>query len=344
MNRYFSRTGRRPLAALATVLLAASLAVAGCGSGSGDGASSDSGAGSRSKQDAAAGSGSEGTDNKTSGGSGTTGGSRTADLARSYIVRTATLTVEAKNVQDALAKARTLVDGAGGYVGDESTSLDDEGREHSRIQLKVPPQEYEQVLGDLADLGKLTDRKVNAQDVTSQVVDVESRIKSQQTSVTRLRALMGKATKVGDVVTIESELSTREADLEALQAQQKSLKDRTSMATVTLVLTEPEAAPKKDDDGVWASVGDALGAGWNAFCATFRVILIVLAAVLPFAALAVVLWLVWRTVRRRFPARERAREGAGNRAGVTPPPPVTVPAAVGSTDRSTATGSTDREE
>jgi hypothetical protein len=63
---------------------------------------------------------------------------------------------------------------------------------------------------------------------------------------------------------------------------------------------------------VWASVGDALGAGWHAFYATFRAILIALAAVLPFAALAVAGWLVWRTLRRRAPV---------------PPAPVAVPAA-----------------
>jgi uncharacterized membrane protein len=301
-------------------LLAASLAVAGCGSGS----SSDSDAAS-SARDGAAAADAKAPEAASGSGSSNSKSSKTTNLTTSYIVRTATLTVEAKNVADALAKARTLVTGAGGYVGDESTSLDKDGLEHSRVQLKVPGDGYEQVLGDLAELGKLTDRKVNAQDVTSQVVDVQSRIKSQQASIARLRILMGKATKVDDVVTVESELTSRESDLEALEAQQASLKERTSMATITLVLTEPSAvAPPKKDDGVWASVGDALGAGWHAFYATFRAILIALAAVLPFAALAVAGWLVWRTLRRRTPAPPA-------------PEPVAVPAAVG-------TGSGSEEE
>jgi hypothetical protein len=105
--------------------------------------------------------------------------------------------------------------------------------------------------------------------------------------------------------------------LEALQAQQKSLKERTDMATVTLVLTEPEAvAAAKKDDGVWASVGDALGAGWHAFYVTFRAILVALAAALPFAALAALVWVLVRTLRRRVPAPSA-------------PAPVTVPAPVG---------------
>ncbi|MFJ4851008.1 MULTISPECIES: DUF4349 domain-containing protein [unclassified Streptomyces] len=236
-------------------------------------------------------------------------------LDRSLIVRTATLTVEAGNVPDALARSRTLVEAAGGYIGDESTSLDDEGHEHSRVTLRVPPTDYERVLGDLAGLGRLLERKVSAQDVTSQVVDVESRIKTQRASVARVRELMDRATKLSDVVTLEGELSSRQADLEALEAQQASLKERTGMATVTLVLTEPDrvAAPAKAD-GFWASVGDALGAGWHALYVTLRALLIALAAALPFAVLALLGLLAFRLLRRR-------RDPVA-------PAPVTEPAAV----------------
>lgn len=299
---------RRALAALA---LAGALALTGC-SASDDGSlqsSADDKAVTEPAQLPA-----DGKAEQDSGASGTSAGKGkgTPVLDRSLIVRTATLTVEAKDVPDALAESRTLVEAAGGYIGDESTSLDDEGREHSRVTVRVPPADYERVLGDLAGLGRLLGRKVSAEDVTSQVVDVESRIKSQRASVTRVRELMDRATRLSDVVTLEGELSTRQADLEALEAQQASLKERTGMATVTLVLTEPDpaAAPKKAD-GFWASVGDALGSGWHAFYVTLRALLIALAAVLPFAVLALLGLLVHRLLRRR--------------RGPVAPAPVTAP-------------------
>ena len=59
------------------------------------------------------------------------------------------------------------------------------------------------------------DRTAKAEDVTDQVVDVDSRIKSQRASVARVRELMDRATKLSDVVELEGELSNREADLEA---------------------------------------------------------------------------------------------------------------------------------
>ena len=62
---------------------------------------------------------------------------------------------------------------------------------------------------------------------------------------------MDQATKLSDVVTLEGELSSRQADLESLLAQQASLKDRTTLATITLdalgAAEKPEAAEKEDD-------------------------------------------------------------------------------------------------
>ncbi|MEU6346650.1 DUF4349 domain-containing protein [Streptomyces sp. NPDC046977] len=287
---------RRTLAALA---LAGALALTGCSAS--DGGSLQSSGDDKSVAEPAQ-APAAGKAEQDSGASGTTvdKANGTPVLDRSLVVRTATLTVEAKNVPDALARSRTLVEAAGGYIGDESTSLDDEGNEHSRVTLRVPPADYERVLGDLAGLGRLLERKVSAQDVTSQVVDVESRIKTQRASVARVRELMDRATRLSDVVTLEGELSSRQADLEALEAQQASLKERTGMATVTLVLTEQDqvAAPAKAD-GFWASVGDALGAGWHALYVTLRVLLIALAAALPFAVLALLALLAFRLLRRR---------------------------------------------
>ncbi len=102
----------------------------------------------------------------------------------------------------------------------------------------MPTEKYDEVLTSLQGAGKLLDRTARAEDVTDQVVDVESRIRSQRASVARVRELMDRATRLSDVVALEGELSSREADLEALLARQASLKDRTSLATITLSLSE----------------------------------------------------------------------------------------------------------
>ncbi|MFJ3668878.1 DUF4349 domain-containing protein [Streptomyces sp. NPDC090106] len=293
-----ARRSVRPVQALAGLLLASALALSGC-SGADDASSgSDSGA------KAAAPEAASGAAADASG-----GGARQATsaprLPAAHIIRTAELTVQVKNVPKALDAARSSTENAGGYVGQETTSRDEDGAEETRVVLRVPVDRYEDVLADLEGSGRLLERTSKAQDVTDQVVDVESRIASQRASVVRIRELMDQATKLSDVVTLEGELSSRQADLESLLARQASLKDRASLATITLSLSEKPVVKAAEDDD--PGIVDALAGGWDAFVTTLRWIGVALAAVLPFAAGLALLVLVWlRLIRPRLPRRPAA--------------------------------------
>ncbi|WP_328542237.1 MULTISPECIES: DUF4349 domain-containing protein [unclassified Streptomyces] len=291
------RPGRRGIRAAGAVLLVAALALTGCSAGasdSGDAGKADGGEAAAADRGAASQAGGGQSDTKSS-------RRETPKLTGVHIIRTATLTVQVKDVPQALDKARTAAEDAGGIVGNESTDRDGRGHERSRVVLRVPQERYEQVLADLAGAGRLIERKEKAQDVTDQVVDVESRVKSQRASVARVRELMDKATKLSDVVALEGELSTRESDLEALLAQQASLKDRTSLATITLSLTETPVKPAghKDEDPGFT---DAVAGGWGAFVTMLRWVAVAVGAVLPFAVAGGLLVFVWlRLVRPRLP-------------------------------------------
>ena len=307
--------------ALAAVLLAAGLALAGCGAG-------DDSSASGASDDKAAAQGPEKADSAASqadGGGAADSGARGAKatappkVTTSHIIRTASLTVQVKDVPKALDDARTTTENAGGFVGNETTTRDDGGHERTRVVLRVPTDQYDEVLADLEGTGKIIERTAKAQDVTDQVVDVDSRIKSQRASVARVRELMDKATKLSDVVTLEGELSTRESDLEALLAQQSSLKDRTSLATITLSLSETpvkKAAAKDEDPGFV----DALAGGWHAFVTMLRWIAVALGAVLPFAAGAALLVVLWmRFARNRLPRRPAPATPGTGALPVAPP-------------------------
>ncbi|MFI9827344.1 DUF4349 domain-containing protein [Streptomyces sp. NPDC051913] len=304
-----TRRSVRPVQALAGILLATALALTGCsGSDSSDGGSGSDSAALSDGKEAAPGAAAD---------SGGRQASTAPQVPSSHIIRTAELTVQVKDVPKALDAARTTAENAGGYVGKESTSRDEKGAEETRVTLRVPVDRYEEVLAELEGSGKLIERTAKAQDVTDQVVDVESRIKSQRASVARIRELMDRATKLSDVVTLEGELSSRQADLEALLARQASLKDRTSLATITLSLSEKPVAKAAGDDD--PGVVDALAGGWDAFVRMLRWIVVALAAVLPFAAVLALLVLAWlrllRPRRSRRPVPEHLPVAAEERGG-----------------------------
>lgn len=327
-----SRTDRsfaRGRAVLAAGVLGLLLAVGGCGA-SGD--SSDSGAkaadgksapregfadrpdGVGADEGGAASSAEKQADGKPS-------GSKAAPkpgAAATHVIRTATLSVEVKSVPKAVAAARGVAEGAGGLVATENTERLDDTYETSHLVLRVPQDRFQEVLRELAGSGKLLSRTSNAKDVTDQVVDVDSRIATQRASVARVRELMDRAEKISDVVALEGELSSRQSDLESLLAQQSSLKDRTSLATITLDLTPPDAP---DHEGREEDAGflDALGGGWGAFVTMLRWVAVAFGAALPFLLTGALALLVWRALRRRGAARTAAPAGTPEKEG-TPAP------------------------
>lgn len=120
---------------------------------------------------------------------------------------------------------------------------------------------------------------------------------------------MSRATTVGDVVAIESELTTRESDLEALQAQSRALHAQVALATIVVQLRLPPAAapPVVRPGGFLAG----LRTGWHALAVAVRTGLGALGLLLPFAGAAVVIGLLVLAVRRMVAAHPLPRPPRG---------------------------------
>ncbi|MFF0063296.1 DUF4349 domain-containing protein [Streptomyces sp. NPDC005279] len=288
---------RRTVAAL---FLTASLALAGC-SGADAGSAQDDTSAAKSAAGDAKGGGYQA--DESASGARNAPQKRPVSLAPAHIIRTAELDVEVKDATKALAAARRTAENAGGHVAGETTERIDDAHVSSHVVLRVPQEKYDAVLAELAGVGKLLSRKADAKDVTDQVVDVESRIATQRASVNRVRVLMDRADKLSDVVTLERQLSSRQAELESLLAQQAALRDRTTLATITLSLSENEDKGRRaEDDG--PGFLDALGGGWHALVTAALWIGIAIAAVAPWVAAFALLYAVWRwVVRPRLPKR-----------------------------------------
>ena len=210
-------------------LLAGTTLLTGCGGGGSQNlnTSSDRGgvaAGASAAPARGSGKPAAGSPGSASGGASATNTSaRVVPITRAVVYR-GEITVRVRNVAAAVSRAESLATGVDGLVFAEQTSSEpgQKGASNATMTLKVPPNQFRPVLNQLGALGKQLSRSQTAEDVTSQAVDVESRLRSQKASVARLRALLDRATTVGEVVQVEGDLSQREADLEALEAQQKS--------------------------------------------------------------------------------------------------------------------------
>jgi hypothetical protein len=213
------------------------------------------------------------------------------------IIRTATVDMTTNNVPTAAARAEQVATGVGGYLTGENVDGDT-----ATVTLSVPQAQLDGVLLALAKLvGTVTSQQQQSQDVTDQLIDVSSRIATQQASVARVRQLLSQATSISDIVQIEGELTSRESDLESMERQQAELSGQVAMSTVNVQLTKVTPPPPVQAAGPAPGFGSGISGGWHALGETVRVVLLAFGAALPFLlGIGIpVLAVLWVLRRRR---------------------------------------------
>lgn len=227
---------------------------------------------------------------------------RRTTVSTRAVIRHGEISVVANDMDRARDAVDAVLGRLGGYLASEDTVNDRTGApERSILVLRVPEPAFDEAMDRLTAIGRALSATRSSEDVTDEVIDVDARVTTQRASIARLQRFLRQATRVEDLVRVESEIATRQAELESLEAQQSYLRDQTSLATITVRLHAPDAplAVTKPDTGFMAG----LSAGWTALKTVLGGAATVAGAVVPFALaaalVAVPAWLLLRAARRR---------------------------------------------
>jgi hypothetical protein len=141
-------------------------------------------------------------------------------------------------------------------------------------------------------------RGIQTQDVTEDLVDLDARLATQEASVERVRALLARAQTIGEIVSIESELTQRMAELDSLKQRRERLGGLVALSTITLNLRGPDSPGLAEPESGFLA---GLKSGWAGFLASVEIVLTIVGWLLPFAlVIGPPVWLlVWLLRRRR---------------------------------------------
>jgi hypothetical protein len=249
------------------------------------------------------------------------------------IAYTAGMSLETSDVSATVTKIGEIAVAAGGTVFDADINLDTPGEERGTLTVKVPPAGLGSAVAQIGELGRVTSRTQDAEDVTAQVIDLDARILTAAASVDRVRAFLEEATNVSELAGLEAELTQRETELEQLRAQQRGLGERVSLATLNIELLSPPLPVVEEPEPVVevkkpTTVGSAFRAGRHTLGSILRGIAIGAAAAAPLMVLIIpallLLVLLTRRYRRKHPKHQRVAAAPY----VYPPAPAPEPAPV----------------
>ena len=277
-----------------TVLLAAALALTGCSAGAADRPEEATPASTRSPRPPTA----SRRRRRRGVARPTEAASATADR---QVIITGNVTITAEDPIAASRDAIRIVETAGGRVDGRTEYAPTEPDQGSAtLQLRIPADKLTATLDKLEELGRADEVSLSTSDVTVESQDLDARINALRASIERLNGLMAQATDIDDLITLESAISSRQGELESLEAQQRYLADQVSMSTISLYLRSDAEAPKTTPGDFWSG----LATGWNAFVGFWAGLLVVLGVLLPWlitlaVIAALIIWIVRR--RRRAP-------------------------------------------
>jgi Ca-activated chloride channel homolog len=184
------------------------------------------------------------------GGNGGEAASPSPSADRSLVV-TMNVAMTVERVGETVDRIRAAVDRAGGFVADQQTS-GTEGEQTARIELKIPANQARGLRSSLTDLGEITSSSEKVEDVTEQRADLEARLHNARVQEKRvLEILAGKASSIGELVEAEKELARVRENIERLEAQDRVMKSRITLATIHLTLTTRSV-------GAWRTPGPSL--------------------------------------------------------------------------------------
>ncbi len=153
--------------------------------------------------------------------------------------------------------------------------------------------------------GGLQSRRVTAEDVTRQVVDVEARLRAKQALSDRLLKLVRNGGgSVGDLVAAEKAYAEVQQELDAARSLRAELQRRVAMSALTIACAVIPAG------GVWAPVRTAFGQGGDSFAVSAAAAITFVIAATPWLVIVgPAIWLLilgWRRFRRWRANRSRA--------------------------------------
>ncbi|MEO5921786.1 MAG: DUF4349 domain-containing protein [Pseudolysinimonas sp.] len=291
-----------------TVLLAAALALTGCSAATSGSGGGDSGDYSVPQEQQAP----QGIAGDEAGGAALDQDAAAAPTSERQVIISGSVTITAEDPIKASRDAVRIVETAGGRVDGRTEYAPTGGDQGSAyLELRIPADKLTATLDKLEELGRSDEVSLSTSDVTVESQDLDARINALRASIERLNGLMAQATSIDDLITLESAISTRQAELESLEAQQRYLADQVSMSTISLYLRSDAEAPKTQPGDFWSG----LETGWNAFVAFWAGLLVVLGVLLPWLILlaaiaALIVWIVRRRRRPAAPAQPSERKSA----------------------------------
>jgi len=202
----------------------------------------------------------------------------------------------------------------GGTVLSSDATSNDAGLTSGSVTVRVPADDYDALLTAISEIGEVRERSITSEDVSSEFVDLEARLRHNEAQERFYLSLLEQADGVEDAIAVQQRVEGIQQTIEQIKGRLSFLEERTSFSRLTIELFETGAA-FQTASGQRPTFAHYLGTARDALVTVLGGALVIGTVVLPFAIVGLAVF----AVVRRFGATGRRQGPAG------PPAPAPAP-------------------
>lgn len=216
------------------------------------------------------------------------------------IIKKAFVDLEAKEFEDTINSIIGKVISEDGYVQNSNisgTRLYDKNKystRHAELVLRIPKTNFDKFLNEMGNLGNITRKSINGEDVTNEYFDTEAHLKALTIQEERLLELLKKTGELKDIIEIEKELSDVRYKIENLTGTIKKFDNLIDYSTVNININEVYEFKEKAETPitVWQKTVSAFKSSIKIIINFLKSTLIFVGGIIPFILIILLIHLI----------------------------------------------------
>ncbi|MDD4215536.1 MAG: DUF4349 domain-containing protein, partial [Bacteroidales bacterium] len=185
------------------------------------------------------------------------------------IIKTADISFQVEKYITARAKILEIIKKHGGYVSSENQTSD-EYRTSNIMIIRVTSSVFDALVDELLKEAVFIDyKKIEAQDVTEEFVDINARLKSKKDAMQQYEAILKKAYTINDILEVQQYIRTLQEEIESLEGRLKYLNNKVELSTINATFYEQGKIIPAQKNSFGYKLKEALSWGWQGLLVFF---------------------------------------------------------------------------
>lgn len=224
-------------------------------------------------------------------------GNRHSNEIERKIVKNGDISFETNDIGGTRQKILVTLKSLSGYVVDDKESTDnEENRKDYTLNVSVPANNFDKLLSFVSSSAdKIDSKNISITDVTTNYIDITTRLANKKILENRYLDLLKKALKISDLLEIENKLTEIRSDIESTQGRLNYLNKQVLYSSLNLTFYTKQVAKTDKPVGFGYKFNKALHKG-DLF---LERLFFKLVALWPLWSLCVILFITFKMWRRK---------------------------------------------